>query len=294
MQQGIKISNEIQKKIIKMYLDGEKNKSKIGKHFNICRGSVINMLKKANIPIIDENKEIRLWTQEEVNNFFNKNGCKLLSKFKRSDQKLDYICSCGRTSQVRFASFKKHPNCKKCGHAKIRHKKMDVFNFIQSHGHKITSTEYINARTPLELICPKGHKVKMTYSSIKQGHICEVCGHINMRGENHPQWNKNRTYEQRRKERKLFENTEWRNTVFIRDNYTCQKCKKRGGKLVAHHLNGYHWDIENRLSPDNGITLCKDCHKNFHSKYGIKNNTKEQYYEWNLSVTSDRISSDIT
>jgi hypothetical protein len=72
----------------------------------------------------------------------------------------------------------------------------------------------------------------------------------------------------------------WRTAVMKRDDYTCQKCKKRGGRIEVDHypyafstiLNTFEgiktpedaekieflWDIEN------GKTLCKECHK----KYG--------------------------
>ena len=70
-------------------------------------------------------------------------------------------------------------------------------------------------------------------------------------------------------------------SVYNRDNYTCQCCgDNKGGNLVVHHLNGYNWDIEHRTDPDNGVTLCKDCHKKFHSIYKYGNNTKSQYDEF--------------
>ena len=54
----------------------------------------------------------------------------------------------------------------------------------------------------------------------------------------------------------------WRKAVFERDDYTCQMCNTRGGKLEAHHINPVR-DNKNTLAIfdiDNGITLCKTCH----------------------------------
>jgi len=96
----------------------------------------------------------------------------------------------------------------------------------------------------------------------------------------HWHYNENITDEERIERRKLKENVEWRNKVFEKDNYTCNICKQYGGKLEAHHLNGYNWDKENRLNVENGITLCQKHHKEFHKKYGNKNNTKEQFLEY--------------
>ena len=87
--------------------------------------------------------------------------------------------------------------------------------------------------------------------------------------------------------RNMNQNKDWIKAIFRKNNYTCQVCNIRGGNLEAHHiisfskilndfLNKYNslsitknryqlrklaitfnmfWDI------NNGITLCKKCHK---------------------------------
>lgn len=100
-------------------------------------------------------------------------------------------------------------------------------------------------------------------------------------GERNYRWNPNKTLSQRHKDRKLPEYQQWKKSVFGRDWYICQITGVKGhGDLVAHHLNGYNWDIKNRFNIDNGITVLSGIHKLFHLHYGYGNNTKEQFEEF--------------
>lgn len=53
----------------------------------------------------------------------------------------------------------------------------------------------------------------------------------------------------------------WRMGVFGRDDFTCQFCYQRGGKLVAHHIKPWSEFSQLRFNVENGITLCEKCHK---------------------------------
>lgn len=75
----------------------------------------------------------------------------------------------------------------------------------------------------------------------------------------------------------------WRDAVFSRDGYTCQKTRKKGINLVVHHIQNFSQFPELRLAIDNGITLSIEAHKEFHKIYGKKNNTREQLNEFLMS-----------
>ena len=75
--------------------------------------------------------------------------------------------------------------------------------------------------------------------------------------------------------RKSFEYKKWRILILKKDNYTCQICNIRGGKLNADHIKAFSIilyinniktmeDARNCIelwSVDNGRTLCKPCHE---------------------------------
>jgi hypothetical protein len=72
----------------------------------------------------------------------------------------------------------------------------------------------------------------------------------------------------------LYKNSkyrEWRNAIFERDKYTCQKCFLTGCRLEAHHIIPWAEDKDKWFNVSNGITLCKKCHSIITKEYMSKN-----------------------
>lgn len=59
------------------------------------------------------------------------------------------------------------------------------------------------------------------------------------------------------------EDKAWRKAVLRRDNSTCQICGKKN-MICVHHKKGWNDYPELRYDVDNGITLCRECHKLLH------------------------------
>jgi 5-methylcytosine-specific restriction endonuclease McrA len=76
----------------------------------------------------------------------------------------------------------------------------------------------------------------------------------------------------------------WRESVFIRDSYTCQRCYEKNKRHNAHHINNFSEFPEIRTSIENGITLCEKCHRIFHKTYGHRNNNRKQIEEFTQKI----------
>ena len=128
-------------------------------------------------------------------------------------------------------------------------------------------------RKPTKATLKKLHECKLG-NNYRLGYKCSDATRIKMadvrRGVKSHLW-KGGIYAENKRARRNIEIRLWREAVFARDNWTCQKCKKRGGILNAHHIQSFAEYPELRTSIGNGITFCEKCHKKFHKKYNKKN-----------------------
>jgi len=135
--------------------------------------------------------------------------------------------------------------------------------------------------------CNEGHEWETTVHNRGQGNGCPKCAIKRRCGKNNCNYNPNLTDKDREDRRLLPEYQFWVKNVFKKDNYICQKCNNRGGDLNAHHLMGYDKYVELRFNIDNGITLCKICHDNFHNIYGRGDNTLQQFKEHIININNE-------
>ena len=204
------------------------------------------------------------------------NECKVKARTKRVKTTCDY---CGKDIEVKRCELKrsKHHYCSK--ECMGKHKSIIQIgenNPCYRNAIKTYTCDYC------------GKEFERTQSQVNGKHhiFCsyeckDKANSIYYSKENHPRWNPDLTEEDRIRGRMLSEDKQWRKQVFERDNYTCQCCgDNKGGNLNAHHKDGYNWCEERRYDVTNGVTLCEDCHKEFHDIYGYGNNTEEQYNEW--------------
>jgi len=108
-------------------------------------------------------------------------------------------------------------------------------------------------------------------TQFKKGHDkgCRFGRDKDCSGKNHPQW-KGGITSLVMKIRNSKKMKEWRIKVFNRDNYICQECGKKGGKLQAHHVKSFSEYPEYRFGINNGLTLCIECHKKTNSYLKFK------------------------
>ncbi len=129
--------------------------------------------------------------------------------------------------------------------------------------------------------CDCGKQTTVRLSSLKDGNT-RSCGclqtnmmkskvgplHPNFgkRGVNSPAYNPNITDEQREiaiRKRRNVEAYHFRKAVKERDHNICVICGAEE-KLVVHHLESFKDNESLRYEVSNGVTLCRDCHTEFH------------------------------
>ncbi len=135
---------------------------------------------------------------EYIKECFNKRGYKLLSKeYNKNSDKLKYICKNNHTCEITFSDFNSGYGCKLCGYISQSKIKSHSYEFIKEKIEKenyiLKTNNYKNGQTKINLICPIGHNINITWNDFQQGKRCKQCWLDNNFGENHQNWKEDRT-----------------------------------------------------------------------------------------------------
>ena len=92
----------------------------------------------------------------------------------------------------------------------------------------------------------------------------------NLRGDKHWNWKGGKTsINNRIRCRHRRELHEWKMKVLKRDDFTCQICKRNDISVFAHHKVPLSEDNpEKWFDVNNGLTVCRSCHKKLHKEIG--------------------------
>jgi 5-methylcytosine-specific restriction endonuclease McrA len=223
--------------------------------------------------------QIRL-TIEEISTKLAPFNIKLLGDYTSSKKTARFMCFCGNDF-IAHAGEVLRGKIRSCGCLK-RLSPDEVSRRINATKLELLD-KYIDNKTKLRFKCYCGNIFKTIPSSVFSG-LTTSCGCyrklIMPRGKNHYKYNSLLTDYDREDKRTNPKYIKWKKLVFERDEYICQVCFQKGGKLNPHHLNSFHYFENDRYVLDNGITLCEDCHQDFHYMYGRKWNTKEEFKEY--------------
>lgn len=199
-------------------------------------------------------------------------------------------CDCGKTKTIIGSSLTSKRPTRSCGCRQGRRDEIGgkVFGRLTViKPHSLTKFRELK----WECVCSCGNKRIVIGRNLKNGNT-KSCGCLGLelckgkRGSLHPRWNPDLTDDDRRSqhhgkssemERKL---QVWRTRIYKRDNYTCQVCFMHGVYIQAHHLNSWDSNKKERYNLANGISLCRECHKDFHQEYGMGQNTLDEFNEW--------------
>lgn len=118
-------------------------------------------------------------------------------------------------------------------------------------------------------------KMSISLTGLKRSEETKKKMSISRRGNNSPLW-KGGVSKIYKRIRAGLDFRLWRESVFRRDDWTCQICYKKGSVLAPHHIENFWSSEKKRFDVDNGITLCENCHKLFHHINGNKYNNIAQ------------------
>lgn len=201
------------------------------------------------------------------------------------------VCpECGDVRSTKFYVIRKYQssNCAKCNRDKQWGYGHQTFkDLVGKRFSRLVVLSLAKERRNRRLVwwckCDCGEKLKVRGCHLTSGHTTSCGCYVTelMTGNTNPVYNHDLTDEERIERRKVPGYKQWAKDVKEKDDYACVVCgDSSSGNLVSHHLDAWLSFPEKRFDLDNGVCLCRDCHYDFHGRYGNGDNTREQFIEF--------------
>lgn len=174
---------------------------------------------------IQERASKQKYTQEYVEEYFLSNNCIVLSEYKSTHQKLNYVCECGEESIITFSCFKRGQRCRSCGYKNRKDPRTYTTEYVKQyfldHACQMLSETYVNLNTKIDYLCECQNKSSITFDNFLNGHRCYQCG-INKIKKSQVGLNKNGNFKKHSIEyvKEFFEK---RNCLLISEVYVSSK-----------------------------------------------------------------------
>jgi hypothetical protein len=209
--------------------------------------------------------------QNSVRKYFEK-VCMSCGKGFRTDHKEGIFCSTNcraefhkgrprpQTSQSLNRFYSQHPGIKQPNSGSFQKGHFVPPEWTESQRKKVTGLP----KTPqtLQKISQSLLKFYFEHPEMKEKFSQD------RKGDKHWNWKGGKTPELHRL-RNTPEYEQWRDAVYSRDGWVCRDCGSKED-LTAHHILSFNDFAEFRFDVQNGVTLCRSCHKIDHEDIGAE------------------------
>ena len=221
---------------------------------------------------------------DRIDKLFEKDGALRIGVYVSNKVPIKFRCRCGNEHKVSWIELDKEGYIARCLECSgLAPPSLERIDKRLAEDGAMRIGEYVNANTPMIFKCKCGNEHHIRWSNLHTGYIarCPDCyDKVRLRGEKNPNYNPNLTDEDRDKHRGL-DFIEWRDSVKDSAGWKCIICGSNKN-LEAHHLNGWRDFPDERFLLDNGVSLCRDHHNDFHRFMGGKGvkATRDDYDVW--------------
>lgn len=219
-------------------------------------------------------------TRECIDNIrkeFESEGYILLSTvYKNIYTKLYFICPNGHRHNITLGSWRMGRRCGVCNGNNI-YTIEEIKKDFENYGYTLLTTEYKDAHSKLEYICPVGHRHSITRHGWKKGQRCPTCAYIKLSGEGSPHWRGGASFEPYCE---VWKDKEYKRDIRERDGNICLNpyCySKNPNDLTIHHID-YN---KKNCHPSNLITVCRSCNS-------AANKDREWHKAWYQAIIKNR------